>query len=283
MISLVALTLLVGFRPPKYAMGSLPYQAHWGEYTVRVTGKIDAEDVNTFANLTFKITDRRGRLVKALGGRIEEVEFVKMGTHLPTAIHVLWQEEGAGHYGYTDYIFTRQDGVRCALMFEGDDFGIESFRDLNGDGQKEILAASAVLAYDGYSFASSPAVFMIFGWNGKEYVNQTPRFAWRVRLKGANYQNMVKKALRKIRYQTLHQKRDYGEWDDDELHGAIAGYFGNLYEIRRKAETRLWLKKRLPKNQWVWFQQHQSSWRQGIESLEKDHPAHHPAQSRNRG
>ena len=62
--------------------------------------------------------------------------------------------------------------------------------------------------------------------------------------------------------------------DYEDMHGDIAGYFGNLYEIRGEAEARRWLKNHLPKNQWEWFQQHEHSWRQSIESLEKDYPAH---------
>ena len=266
MFPLFAFPLIAGFHPPKYDANSLPYQARWGPYTVRVAGKIDPDEINTFAALTFKITDRRGRLLKALGGRIEEVEFVKTGKNLPPAIHVVWQRELAGHYGYIDYVFTRQNGVRCALLFEGNNYGIKRFVDLDGDGQKEILADSDILAYDGYSFGSSPAVLVVFGWNGRRYINQTPRFAWRVRVEANHYQREVEIGLRKNRKLSPENR------NDDAVHGQIAGYFGNSYEIGRAANAGRWLKKHLPKEQWKWFQEHKNSWRQSILALEKVYP-----------
>ena len=191
-------------------------------------GKRDP-DLDTYADQKFKIIDRKGRVVEALNGRIEKIEFVKMGKRLPTAIHVLRQEEYAGHYGYTDYLFTRQGGVRCVLMFEGGDFGIKSYDDLNGDGRKEILANSAALAYDGYSFAMSPAVLVIFGWNGRHYVNRSLRFAWRVRLAACDYQRTVERITRNTnRQSSQYRGSDQEMWDEDALHGAIAGYFGEF-------------------------------------------------------
>ena len=270
MFSLWGPSLLLGFRPPQYSMASLPYQVRWGPYTVRVTGKIDPDVINTFAELTFKITDRRGRLLKALGGRIETVGFVKLGPHQPPALHVVWQREYAGHYGYVDYIFTRQGGVRCALRYDGNNYGIERFQDLDGDGQKEILANSDVLAYDGYSFGSSPAVLVVFGWNGRRYANRTPRFTWRVRIEAGKYWRSIGQ------WQRENCRKSPDNRNYDGLHGDIAGYFGNLSEIGRRREAERWLRKHLSKEQWGWFQAHKASWTTSIRDISKEYP---PAKS----
>jgi hypothetical protein len=225
------LSLISSFTP-LYDFTKLPYRTSWGAYTIRVD-----KVVNQGQRL--RILDKQGRTVRSVSDVfIYKVELVSLHRGTSPALHVI-ASSGMAHGGQTEFLFTREKGVvRNVLVFLGDNGSLYRFQDLNSDGRKEILAYSDVLAYSGTSFANSPIILMVLGWNGHEYVDRTRAFASQVRAEAKTYQRQW---LQLQKQRKLSAARRPETWSEDRWMGCLAGYYGNMVAIGQEPEARRWI------------------------------------------
>lgn len=237
LLLLILLTLLLS--PPKYDEEKLPYRVHWGAYTVEVA-KASQEQ---FAPERVRILDAQGRVVREIHDqRIDQVEFVELDGKPQTELHVDANTGGA-HCCETDYYFTQHGGLRNLLIFDGGNGSVDAIKALSKGSRPQIIASSDVLAYfDGLSYADSPGVKMVIGWDGKRYVDQT-------RL----YPGPVQKNINDYRNDFLRSDKERPEAREEVRRMGAAGYYANMAAIGRGKEARAWLLKRMPPSTRQWF------------------------------
>src|SRR5262249_11979550 len=154
--------------PPKYDEEKLPYRAQWGAYTVLVekTGKEE------FAPERVRILDGSGSVLREIQDqRFIDVSFPELngGGTPELAVSAF---SGGAHCCVTLYYFTQDGGLRNLLIFDAGNSDISDLKDLNGDGRPELIASSDVLAYfGGLSYADSPGLSLVIGWDGARYVD----------------------------------------------------------------------------------------------------------------
>jgi hypothetical protein len=239
-IGIMIVALLAGLSaPPKFDPEKLPYRAPWGPYTILVEKTVTDE----LAPQRARILDERGQVVREVRDeRIMDVSFPRLAGGAVEDLRVTAFTGGA-HCCSTDYFFTREGGVRNLLIFSGRNGGINTLKDLNGDGRPEIIAGFDALAYfGGLSYAASPWMVMVIGWDGQRYADQTRRYPERSRAAAREHQAKFLNAL--------HHRGDFAE---DERRSAAAGYYANSLVTGAGPAARSWLLPHLPAATRRWF------------------------------
>jgi hypothetical protein len=168
-------------------------------------------------------------------------------------------ETPAAHCCHTEYYFTREGGLRNLLIFDGRNSGISALKDLNGDGRPELLAGSDVLAYfDDLSFAASPEIQMVIGWNGTRYVDQTRRYPEPSRQLAREYRVTFRAAVER-----------HGRQAEEARRSAAAGYYGNAVAIGEGAAARRWLLSHAPRTTRRWLLREEAALRRAVASGER--------------
>src|SRR5262249_37622834 len=150
---------------------SLPYHARWGPYQIIV--EHTAHD-DSSSPLQVRILDKQGRTLREVRAvAVTRIEEVRLLGKAPAELHIaLWS--GGAYASFTEVYFTRKRGLRNLLIFDGQDLGVCSIKDLNGDGVPEIITKNPVLGdFSAYYFHRHWPVITILGWNGKKYVDVT--------------------------------------------------------------------------------------------------------------
>lgn len=145
----------------------------WGNLTVTVTPR-PAENYDAEARAAVKNGARTVLTVQGWNVAAE-LQPLRPGG-LPEL--VLSTFSGGAHCCVTYYVFTQDTGgVENLAIIEGGNYGVR-FTDLNRDGTKELVFASDNLAYYDWSFAASPALLTVLGWDGLRLADRTRAYAY---------------------------------------------------------------------------------------------------------
>lgn len=225
--------------PAKYDEEKLPYQAQWGAFTILVE-KAGTEE---FAPERARILGAGGKVLREIRDqRITAVEFPEMNGGGAAELAVEGYSAGA-HCCSTRYYFTQDGGLKNLLIFDARNYGVSEVKDLNGDGRMELIADSDVLAYwHGLSFAGSPSITLVIGWDGSRYVNQTRRYPERSRKDAGKYRSEFLKVL-----------KSRAEGAEEGRRAAAIGYYCNSLAIGEGPAARAWLLSRMPPATRRWF------------------------------
>ena len=231
----------------------------WGQYRIFVKQRagtvFERADPDNGIDEHVLIQDKRGRIVREIvaSGLIAEVKFVELtGGGLPELLIDTYS--GGAHCCFVSYYFTQDGGLRNLLIFVADDAGPPEPRYLNGDGRPKLVADSDVLAYfEGLSYASSPFVTMVLGWDGKAYRDQTKA-----------YPQVARKSAQKYQAEFLKSLSEPGGWWEGYpscRKGSALGYYANSLVSGGGAAARAWLLKHAPKETREWLFGHEKALR----------------------
>lgn len=251
-ISLLMLTSLL-FVPPNFNRWTkeLPYRAKWGPYTIVVeTTSGDPHDKGNPQRVC--IRDRRGRLLKQLRGIwVIEAKQVELTGRPSAELHLQFHTGGA-YASVSDAYFTGEGGLRNMTVIYGEDLGVRSIKDLNGDGTPEIIVENPALGdFSGYNFHRHWPLVTVLEWNGKRYRNATQRYP-KLALQQAQE---MRKNLLKVWKEPAQERR---EWDEQDK---VTAYYANMLAAGKGAEGRRWLKQHLSPKMHRWIQRKASELR----------------------
>lgn len=151
----------------------MPQTLRWGDATVRITPRSEAD----FSGTATATISRGGQTLVTLKEWSVEASFEPLRPGGSPEL-VLTSYSGGAHCCTTYYIFTRDEGeVRNLLVLDVGNYR-SRFVDLNGDGTDEILHGDDEFAYYDYSYAESPGVRYVLGWDEVRVADLTRRFAW---------------------------------------------------------------------------------------------------------
>jgi hypothetical protein len=235
---------------PKFDGAKLPYRAQWGPYTV-VAEKASTEE---FSPHRVRILDGAGKVLREIREQnVIDVSFLEItGTGSPELY--VYMHSGGAHCCGTEYYFTREGTLRNLLIYHGDNYSIHGAKDLNGDKRAEVIAGSDVLAYfGGLSYAASPGMVMVLGWDGGKYVDQTARYPERSRNLAKQYRADFLKAL-----------KSKDEFAEEMRRSAALGYLANSRVAGDGEIARKWLRERAPTSTWRWLAAHEKEIKESI-------------------
>lgn len=181
----------------------------WGRYTLSLGAQ--TQDYTQ----TLKILDGSKLVQTITATRVSaEVQPLRPGG-LPELVVSAYS--GGAHCCTTNLIYTQDNGrFENIGVLDMGNYGV-NFADLNGDGTKELVVYSDTLAYYDWSYAASPALKTVLGWDGLRLADQT-RFYSYVPAQEAG--------------RNLKDAQDLlapGTADNfDSLKSAVSGYFGNM-------------------------------------------------------
>lgn len=242
--------------PPPVETEITRYQ--WGQYRVvsqQYRDVVEFRPPGTKLSQKEKVTrqriqiqDEHGRVLQEIrGGRIDKVDFVEMtGGGVPELY--VGTYSGGAHCCYVQYYFTQNGGLRNLLIFLGSNSGIGEIKDLDADGRPELIAGNDVLVYfDDLSFAGSPGVEMVIGWDGQQYRDRTQDYPERARRKAQEHQAAVVKAL-------ASQDESERVWGQRT---AALGYYANSLVIGEGTAARAWWLEHADKETRIWLCSHE--------------------------
>ena len=197
----------------------LPRTLTWGAYSVQVTPLMSVSD-DTGSSVVVK---QAGRTVLTVKDWNVDAELQPVRPGGPPEL-VLSAYSGGAHCCTTMYVFTQDTGrlENLAIFDAGDDPG--GWRDLNGDGVKEFVWGSNTLTYYDWSFAESPFLSTVLGWDGVRLADRTRLYAY----------VPAQAAARELKAMTDGLKAGQGVSD---LKPRLGGYFANMVLAGRGAEA----------------------------------------------
>lgn len=150
-------------------LDSLPPKS-WGRYTLNLTPR-PSQGQATTPSQTLTVLDGT-KVVQRV-----TAEFVGAGLQpirpggLP---ELVVSTSSGGAHCCTTYLMYTQDGGRLENIgvLDMGNYGV-NFSDLNGDGTRELVVYSDTLAYYDWSFAASPALKTVLGWDGLRLADRT--------------------------------------------------------------------------------------------------------------
>lgn len=199
--------------------GAAPSVLTWGPLTVTVTPRPEGSDeapaqavVRSGSRTVLTVTDWdvTAQLQPLRPGGLPEL--------------VLTGYSGGAHCCFTHYVFTQDTGrvENLGVFAAGDDEG--RWVDLNGDGTREFVWGSNALTYYDWSFAESPFVLTVLGWDGVRLADRTRAYAY---VPG-------QAATRELKAVQGGLAAGQGV---DQLKPRLAGYYANMVLAGRGAEA----------------------------------------------
>ncbi len=161
---------------------------------------------------------------------------------------VLEAFSGGAHCCTTYYAFTQDDGApRNLFILDAGNYGA-NFTDLNGDGTLELVFSSDAFAYYDYSYAASPDVRYVLGWDGVRVADLTRRYAFVPEQDAARYLKELTRPLGK------------DEDPNETPRAALVGYYANRVVAGNGAAAEQALRGVLAKQPALrsWFTAHRS-------------------------
>ena len=207
------------------AQSAPPPVRSWGRYTLQYPApNISAPD-SPPARLLLKQGGRT--LLTASDATITtELQPLRPGG-LPELVITLYS--GGAHCCFTSLIYTQDNGrlENIGVLNQGN--YPASFRDLNGDGTKETVFYSDSLAYYDWSFASSPALGGVLGWDGLRLADRTRAYAYVPGQLAASYLKDLRTLLKTTPASSAAE--------DEGVRAELGGYYGNMILAGRGLEA----------------------------------------------
>jgi len=147
-----------------------------------------------------------------------------------------------------DSVFMRIENGKPQVLFRysarGYDVWFDGAEDLDGDGNKEIIAAADVLTFfDDMCMACRPPIYLVIGFDGKKWRDVTRRFP-----------NEIVKVANGFKQDVLNLEKA-NDWDrqipevDTEIYSSAVGYLGNMMRVKDDYHADLsWLEDHLPRS-----------------------------------
>ncbi|WP_407539371.1 hypothetical protein Q0M94_14535 [Deinococcus radiomollis] len=184
----------------------------WGRYTLKLSPSPTAG--TQVGSQTLTLLDGKKVVLKVSGFFVSaELQLLRPGG-LPEL--VVSSFSGGAHCCTTYLIYTQDNGrLENMGILDMGNYGV-GFQDLNGDGNKEVIVQSDNLAYYDWSYAESPDLKTVLGWDGLRLADRTRFYAYLPAQNAAYY---------------LKQAREVPTTDAtyfDSLKSMVSGYFGNL-------------------------------------------------------
>jgi hypothetical protein len=213
----------------------LPYQAHWGPYTVTVVALSRGEQ-------RFRVSSQEGEVLREIRAPfINLVDYPDLdGRGQFEFLRVITHPRQNTLADIRTYCFTRRGGLRNVLAMP---YGFDSAHDLDGDGRPELISDSpAPLEWTaGLSHGCGPSVSVVLRWDGKRYVVANRRYRELVRTNADVYRESFLKAVQ--RYEKPEADAAISR---DEILGAALGYWANLATIGEEAKAQEFVAPKLP-------------------------------------
>ncbi len=201
------------------------------------------------------ITGKPGRITISRNGKqlliirdqlIVHAEIRALSSHRASDLFVETFSGGA-HCCTTFYVFGLGPRLRTLLVFNARNYDIITIKDLDHDGRQEIIAGDDSFAYYATSFAKSPSLPFILGYEKGRYRDTTARYRWFVK---ADQVRAKEKLAHTIRAVTAAQRDN--ETSEDIKRGSINVY-GDALLLGAAQKTREWIRHRVPAQEWKWF------------------------------
>ncbi|WP_425146040.1 FG-GAP repeat domain-containing protein [Deinococcus sp.] len=205
---LPALALLISSA---LAQSDPPPVKSWGRYTLQYTPRNEAR---TYIPAQVLLKQGTRTLLTASDDTIRtELQPLRPGG-LPELVITLYS--GGAHCCTTTLIYTQDNGrLENIGVLEQGNYPAR-YADLNGDGTKEVVVYSDGLAYYDWSFASSPALGTVLGWDGLRLADRTRAYAY---LPGQLAVSYFKELLNELKTAAA---------DDEGPRAELSGYYGNM-------------------------------------------------------
>ncbi|BDP42287.1 hypothetical protein DAETH_22560 [Deinococcus aetherius] len=192
-----------------------PRTLTWGPMTVTVTPR--PQNASNPEAQARAVVRQGARTVLAVTGWDVKAEFQPLRPGGEPEL-VLTAFSGGAHCCFTTYVFTRDTGpVENLGIIDGGDYGLR-FADLNGDGTREIILGSNTLAYYDWSFAESPFLLTVFGWDGVRLADRTRAYPY----------VPAQEAARNLRELLNGLKAPPTADDPSNLKARLGGYYANM-------------------------------------------------------
>lgn len=260
LMSVLALIAIPAAAAPRPSDSHPPESGttRWGNLTVTII--TPPEDGNSNANAHVKITNRSGKVLAYLSDRMVAniaIREINGGGRPELVVNMF---SGGPHCCFTNIVFTQDGGFHRLIDLPGDNVeGITAVENLDKRGRPEIVMYDTnTWAYYYLSFAASPSMPLVIGWNGARYVNQTAKFPQRSLEAAKAYQAGLLADLGKPR------KDDTPEWREERRHSAALGYFSNMLVLGKGSEAKAWLAKNAPRETRTWLAGHEAEIRSTI-------------------
>ncbi|MDB5045822.1 MAG: hypothetical protein JWQ08_1872 [Deinococcus sp.] len=197
-----------------------PAPTKWGALTLKLTRAPMTDDSMPAAKLTLSNGTRTILTVSDFAVDAELVSLRPGG--LPEL--VINTFSGGAHCCTTGYIFTQDTGsVQNIGILDGGNYGFRA-EDFNKDGTSELLVGVDALAYFDYSYADSPALLTVIGWDGIRLTDRTRAYAYVPGQEAA-------RELKELRSRMIEYP------DLESLKPRLSGYYGNMVLAGRGAEA----------------------------------------------
>lgn len=253
MFHIVALASSLLVAPPKFDAAKLPYRAQWGRYVVSVE-RLGKE---LFSPYRIRVRDANGRVVREIeAARLDNVAFVPFTSRTPDTLHIS-ADASTGNYPFvTEFFFTRQNGVRNALIADIGMGGVSDIRDRDGDGRAEFVSSVQLGNFGDFAHVYYPSVTHVFGWNGTRYADQTRRFPKPALQSAQEYQQSYREAL-----------KDKEEGSDEARRSALTGYFVCMMAAGREPEAQTWMQANATGANRRWLLARRTALRQAVAAV----------------
>lgn len=223
--ALAGLLLLTAL--PVSAQDAPPLPRTWGRYTLSLSPRTLSTDAEPSQTLTVLDGSRVVQRVTAEGVSAE-LQPLRPGG-LPELVVSAYS--GGAHCCTTTLIYTQDSGrLENIGVLDLGNFGAD-FQDLNGDGTRELIVYSDNLAYYDWSFAATPALKTVLGWDGLRLADRTRFYPY---VSAQEAARNLKEALDM-----------FAPGDFENLKADVAAYFGNMILAGRGSEAEAYVKAQL--------------------------------------
>ncbi|WP_019012253.1 hypothetical protein [Deinococcus aquatilis] len=197
-----------------------PTPTKWGALTLKITRSPMTDNSMPAARLTLS---NGSRTIFTVSDSSVEAELVPLRPGgLPELVVTTFS--GGAHCCSTAYIFTQDiGGVQNIGILDAGNYGFRPV-DFNKDGTSELLVGVDSLAYFDYSYADSPSLSSVIGWDGIRLADRTRAYAYVPEQEAA-------RELKELRSRMI----EFPELES--LTPRLSGYYGNMILAGRGAEA----------------------------------------------
>ena len=199
----------------------------WGRYTLHLGPRTVPTDAEPSQTLT--VLDGRKAVQRVTAEMVSaELQPLRPGG-LPELVVSAYS--GGAHCCTTTLIYTQDSGrLENIGVLDLGNFWAD-FQDLNGDGTRELIVYSDNLAYYDWSFAATPALKTVLGWDGLRLADRTRFYPYVPAQEAAR---------------DLAEALDmFAPGDFESLKADVAAYFGNMILAGRGSEAEAYVKAQL--------------------------------------
>lgn len=216
----LALALSPIMAPALAQAATPPTPTKWGGLSIQLTRASMTDDSLPAARLTLRNGTRTIFTVSDFGIEAKLIPLRPGG--MPEL--VVRTFSGGAHCCSTSYIFTQDTGsVQNIGIIDESNYGFSPV-DLNKDGTFELVFVLDTLAYFDYSYADSPGLSSVIGWDGIRLADRTRAYTYVPAQAAA-------RELKELRSRMIDSP------DLESLTPRLSGYYGNMILAGRGAEA----------------------------------------------